>query len=179
MSDIVKTLDDGSNLPYNADISILEKILDDLKNTGKEGINLKTLWDNIAESKNPNKSYTLTMLKYLGLVDSDGIKVWLTDLGNTMRFHPKDKKSKLLIEKLPQTYLTMVKWLKHSGGEMPVNDIKAKFIEAFGSPKSNILFDRSIYNFLNYCKHIGLLTYVGKGSTAKASLTEFGKKILD
>lgn len=179
MSKGEKTQEIGSNIPYNGDMEILEKILDDLKNTGKDGISLKTLWDNIGETKNPNKSYTLTMIKYLNLVDSDGIKIWLTDLGNSIRLYPKDKRSKILIEKLPQIYLTMAKWLKHESGEMAVNDIKAKFIETFGSPKSNVLFDRAIYGFLNYCKHIGLLTYTGKGSTAKATLTEFGKKTLD
>jgi hypothetical protein len=171
--------DKDTDIPYNSDPDVLDKILDELKNTGADGINIKTLWQNIDESTNPNRSYTLTLARYLNLVDSDGAKVWLTKLGNQIRFYSGDKRNMILIENLPQTYTTMCKWIKHSSGEMLASDLKAKYIEVFESMKSNIVFDRAIASFLNYCDHIGLLIYSGKGGKAIIKLTDFGKQVLD
>lgn len=174
-----ETVENDAEIPYNSDPKVLDKILDELKNTGSDGINLKTLWQNIDEAKNMNRSYTLTLAKYLNLVDTDGTKIWLTKLGNQVRFYTGEKRNKILIERMPQTYLTMCKWIKHSSGEMLASDLKSKYVEVFGSMKSNIVFDRAIASFLNYCSHIGILTYFGKGSKAKITLSNFGKQVLD
>lgn len=174
-----EAIDNDAEIPYNADPTVLDKMLDELKNTGSEGINIKTLWQNIDESKNLNRSYTLSLAKFLNLVDSDGAKIWLTKLGNQIRFYSGEKRNGMLVEKMPQTYKTMCKWIKHSSGEILVSDLKAKYVEVFGNMKSNIVFDRAIASFLNYCKHIGVLTYFGKGSKAKITLTNFGRQALD
>jgi hypothetical protein len=167
-------------IPYNTDTTVLGKILDDLKNSGSEGVNLKTLWANIGESNNQNKSYTLNMAKFLNLVDTDGAKVWLTPLGRSIGYVSGDKRNTLLAQNLPEIYMTMFKWIKYSPTEdMFANDIKVKFINTFGDLTSPLLLDRAIASFLHYCQYIGLIKYVGKGRGAKATLTEFGKKVLD
>jgi hypothetical protein len=175
-----KSEKDNVVIPYNADMIILGRILDDLKNSGTDGVNLKTLWANIGQSNNLNKSYTLNMSKFVNLVDTDGTKVWLTPLGRSIGYVSGDKKNTLLAKKLPNVYMTMFKWIKYSAtGEMFANDIKVKFINTFGNLSSPVILDRAVASFLNYCQYIGLLKYTGKGRGAKAMLTEFGKNVLD
>jgi hypothetical protein len=67
--------DTKTDLPYNTDIDLLEKILNDLKNAPKEGEKLDTLWANISAKKSVFKSYTINLAKFLGLIDSDSTKV--------------------------------------------------------------------------------------------------------
>jgi len=166
--------------PYNTDTTVLRKIIDDLKNSGSDGVNLKTLWANIDETKNLNKSYTLNMAKFLNLVDTDNVKVWLTPLGRSIGYLSEEKRNTLLAQNLPEIYMTMFKWLKYSPTEdMLANDFKVRFINTFGDLSSPVLLDRAIASFLHYCESIGLLKYVGRGRGAKAILTEFGKKVLD
>lgn len=172
--------DQSSSLPYNTDVDILDKILKDLKNTGNEGISLDTLWADINETKNVNKRYTLNMAKFLGLIDTDGIKVWLTPLGRSIGYTSIEKRNTTLAHNMPEKYRTIFKWIKFSPShEMSAGDIKAQFVTTFGNPASTLVLDRSIASFLNYCQYIGLLEYKGKGKGAKAILTDFGRKVMD
>ena len=169
-----------ANIPYNTDTGVLGKILDDLKNSSNEGIHIKTLWANIGQTDNKNKSYTLTMAKFLGLLDSDGTKVWLTQLGRSLGYVSGDKRNTILAQNLPEVYKTMFKWIKYSANqEIFANDIKVRFINTYGSLSSPIILDRAVASFLNYCQYISLIKYSGKGRGAKAALTEFGKTVLD
>ena len=167
-------------LPYNTEIEVLDKMLTDMKNTGNEGINIDTLWINIKEANNKNKSYTLNLAKFLNLVDTDGKKVWLTNIGNSIRYVSGDKKNAVLAKNLPSTYLTMFKWINLTkDGEMFANDLKVQYINNYESPSSPVILDRAMATFLNYCQYIGLVKYIGKGRGAKAVITTFGRNILN
>lgn len=165
-------------LPYHADIKILEKILNDLKTGGKDGIKVETLWANIGAKNDKHRSYTLNLGKFLGLVDNDSSKVWLTNFGTTLRYMNKDERNQKLTQKLPDKYLTMYKWIydKH---EMRSNELKAEFIGTWGNNMSTPVLDRAITTFLNYCNWIGVIIYQGRGNQAKAIITDFGKRMLD
>ena len=165
-------------LPYHTDIELLSKMLDDLKTSGKDGVNLNTLWVSIGAAKNSHRSYTMTLGRFLGLVDSDNNKVWLTDFGSTLRYMTKVERSEILATRLPEKYLTMFKWIRASE-EMRSNEIKRKFIEAWGSHSSATVLDRAITTFLNYLHWLGLIVYQGRGNQAKGIITNLGKRVLD
>lgn len=170
--------DSQAMLPYNADTELLAKMLEDLKTAGKEGAKIETVWANISAVKNLNRSYTLNLGKFLGLVDSDSTKVWLTDFGTTLRYMSKNERNIKLGVKLPDKYVTMFKWILDAN-ELRTNEIKQKFIETWGNIMSAPVLDRSISTFLNYCAWLGIVVYQGRGNQAKAVITELGKRILD
>ncbi len=167
-----------TELPYNTDIDLLEKILDDLKNTGKDGVKLDTLWVNLNATKSVYRSYTINLAKFLGLVDSDNTKVWLTDLGTKLRYGTKEERTKVLVANMPEKYLSMFKWIL-GATELRSNEIKNRYIDAWGTPKSTIILDRSIASFLGYCRWLGIINYIGRGNQAKAVVTDLGRKVLD
>ena len=175
--DTPKTGEDGK-LPYNADIVLFDKILNDLRTTSGQGVNLGTLWANIGNHANAGRSYTLSLVKYLGLVDHDSTRVWLTELGTTLKYMAKDDKNRKLAQKLPEKYLTMFKWILDQK-EVSSNNLKRQFIEIWGPVVSPALLNRSITTFLHYCKWLEIITYSGRGAQAKAVITRFGENVLD
>jgi len=169
---------DDEKLPYHADIVLFEKMLGDLKTSGSDGVNLDTLWANIGAAQHKLRSYTLGLGKFVGLMDSDNKKAWLTDLGTTLRYMSKDERGKTLSTKMPEKYLTMFKWILDEK-EVRSNELKRKFIETWGSVISASVLDRAITTFLNYCDWLGIIKYQGRGNQAKAIITEFGKRVLE
>ncbi len=169
----------GGMLPYNTNMGLLDKMISELKNTGKDGMLVDTLWSNLSEKKNVNRKYTLNLAKYLGFIDADSKKIHLTDLGRQVSITSGEKRNILMIRNLPSEYLSMVKWILHSGGETNSQDIKVKFIENFGSVSSNILLDRMVGTFFSYGEYINTLTHTGKGRGAKVVLTDVAKKVID
>jgi len=169
---------ESEKLPYHAEIALFEKILDDLKTTGNEGMNLDTLWEDVGAKQNNLRSFSLGLGKYLGLLDSDNKKAWLTNFGATLRYMSKNDKNKKLALELPSRYLTMFKWIRDAK-EIRSNDLKLKFIENWGTELSKGVLDRVIATFLNYCQWLGLVDYLGRGNQAKATITDFGKQVLD
>ena len=165
-------------LPYNADMTILGKILNDLKTGGKEGVKLETLWANIGEANNKKRSYTMGLAIFLELADTDRSKIWLTDFGSMLRYLNKDERNQKLAQKLPNKYMTMFKWI-HDQNDMRSNELKTKFIETWGNVRSSALLDGAIVTFLKYCNWIEVITYRGRGNQAKASITAFGNRVLD
>lgn len=169
---------DDIKLPYHADIELFEKMITDLKTSGSDGVNLDTLWADIGATKNGLRSFTLSLAKFLGLVDSDTKKAWLTEFGTTLRYMSKDERNKKLATVLPDKYLTMFKWIRDEK-ELRSNELKRKFIETWGNIISAAVLDRVIATFLNYCDWLGVVTYQGRGNQAKAIITDLGKRILE
>ncbi|MEX2193252.1 MAG: DUF5343 domain-containing protein [Nitrosarchaeum sp.] len=167
-----------TKLPYHGDIELFEKMLNDLKTAGIEGINVETMWANIGASKDNMRSFTLNLGKFVGLVDSDNKKAWLTDLGTTLRYMSKEERGKVLSQKLPDKYLTMFKWIQ-SEKEMKSNEIKKRFIQTWGNIFSTSVLDRAITTFLNYADWLNIIIYQGRGNQAKAVITELGKRVLE
>ena len=166
-------------LPYQLDLILLDKILNDLKNTSLEGIKQDTLWLNVGAVKDSNRSYTLNTAKYLGLVETGGGRVWLTPFGlKSIRFSSGDDRKTILTKNLPEEYLVMFKWIKNDQ-ELKSNEIKQKFIDAWGQPQSSVVLDKAIATFLNYCQYLKLIKYLGKGNQARAVITDFGRTVLD
>lgn len=166
-------------LPYNVDIELLDKIMSDLKNTESDGIKQEVLWRNVGGTKNLNRSYTLNAVKYLGLVETASSKVMLTSLGTkSFRFATGNDRRKILFQNLPDEYMTMFKWV-HTAQEIKSNEIKQNFLDSWGQALSNILLDKAIVTFLNYCQYLKLLRYIGKGTQARAIITEIGKQAFD
>jgi len=166
-------------LPYNLDVDLLEKIMGDLKNTDSEGIKQETLWRNVGEAKNSNRSYTLNAGKYLGLIETTSSNVIITSLGTKcFRFATGDDRRKLLFQNLPEEYMTMFKWV-HTAQEIKSNEIKQNFLDSWGQTLSNIVLDKAIATFLNYCQYLKLLRYIGKGTQARAVISEIGKQAFD
>ncbi len=169
---------DESKLPYHADVELFEKMLTDLKSSDMDGINLDTLWVNIGATKNTLRSFTLSLGRFVGLIDTDNKKIWLTDFGSTLQYMSKDERGKVLASKLPEKYLTMFKWIRNDK-ELRSTEIKRKFIEAWGKTISTAVLDRSVTTFLNYCDWLGIITYQGRGNQAKAIITDLGKRVLE
>ena len=170
--------EENLKLPYHADIPLFGKILDDLKTSGKEGISISTLWVNIGGTNKNMRSFTINLGKYVGLFDSDGKKIWLTDFGSTLQYMSKDERGKALASKLPEKYLTMFKWIRNDG-ELRSTEIKRKFIETWSKNISTPVLDRTVTTFLNYCDWLGIITYQGRGNQAKAIITDLGKRALE
>ena len=169
---------EANKLPYNADIALLDKILNDLKTTSAQGISLGTLWANVGNPPKFQRSYTLGLGTFVGVIDHDSKRIWSTELGTTLRYMTKDDKNRTLAAKLPERYLTMLKWIIGEK-EVSPNNLKRQFIETWGSLASRSLLDRSITTFLHYCRWLELITYSGRGLQAKAVITEFGTRALD
>jgi len=171
--------EDTNQLPYNLDIDLFESILNDLKSVGLEGIKMGTLWVNVKAAKNLNRSYTLNMAKYLNLIDTDKTNVWLTDMGiQSFKYASGDKRRIILAQSMPDRYKTMFKWIKNAG-ELATSEIKGEYVKNLGAPISTLIFDKAIATFLIYCDYLKIITYAGKGNAAKATITEFGKTVLD
>lgn len=169
---------ESEKLPYHAEMTLFEKILEDLKTAGSEGMNLDTLWVDVGAKQNNLRSFSLGLGKYLGLLDSDNKKAWLTNLGTILRYMSKNDRSKKLALRLPSRYLTMFKWIRDAE-EIRSNDLKLKFVENWGTKLSKGVLDRVIATFLNYCGWLGIIDYQGRGNQAKATITDFGKQVLD
>src|SRR3989338_9182984 len=123
--------EDQEQLPYNVDIKLFEDILNDLKTTGQNEIKLGTLWVDVSASGNPNRSYTLTMAKFLNLVDTDKTNVWLTSFGvQTFKYSSGDKRRVSLVNNLPERYKVMFKWIKNAG-ELLTSEIKGEYVKNF------------------------------------------------
>jgi hypothetical protein len=165
-------------LPYHTDITLFDKILSDLKTSKSDGISQNTLWANVGATKNNLRSFTLGLGKFVGLLDNDTKKVWLTNFGTTLRYMSKIERNKTLSLKLPEKYLTMFKWIRDEK-EMRSNDLKRKFIDTWGNTMSAPVLDRAIATFLNYCNWLGIIIYQGRGNQAKAIVTDFGKHVLE
>lgn len=171
--------EDANPLPYNLDIKLFEDILNDLKTAGPNGIKLGTLWVNVSAAKNVNRSYTLNMAKYLDLVDTDKTNVWLTDIGiQSFKYASGEKRRTILALNMPDRYKTIFKWIKNAG-ELSTSAIKGEFVRNLGGPKSTLIFDKAITTFLTYCDYLKIITYTGKGNAAKATITEYGRTVLD
>jgi len=167
-----------NEMPYNSDVRLLDKILNDLKTASRDGIKVETLWADLDAKNNINRTYTLKLALYLGLVDTDHSKIWLTDLGTKLGHTAKDDKNKLLASNLPESYRTMVRWILNSD-TLKISDIKIKFIDYKGRLSSDVRLARTIATFLNYCKYIGIIDYSGRGNKVKVSISEFGRKVMD
>ena len=169
----------GTQLPYNLDITLFEKMLNEIKNVPPEGIKQNTLWTNLGEAKNSNRSYTLNLAKYLKLMESDNTDITLTNLGiKCIRYASGEQRKISLAKSMPEEYMAMFKWIKNAS-ELKSNEIKQKFIETWGQTISSVVLDKVIATFLNYCQYLKLLRYIGKGNQARAVITDFGKKVLD
>jgi hypothetical protein len=169
----------GSQLPYNLDITLFDKMLNEIKNLPSEGIKQTTLWTNLGEAINSNRSYTLNLAKYLRLIERDSTDVILTELGiKCIRYATGEQRKISLAKSMPEEYMAMFKWIKNAS-ELKSNEIKQKFIDTWGQSLSSIVLDKAIATFLNYCQYLKLLRYIGKGNQARAVMTDFGKKVLD
>lgn len=80
-------------LPYNVSMKRFDSLLNELKGVGNEGISLETLWVNMGMVKNLNRSYILNFAKYLGLVESNNNRAWLTNLGRKASIAYGEKRS--------------------------------------------------------------------------------------
>jgi hypothetical protein len=168
------------NLPYNVDIGIVAKLLDEIPQIKPDGKNVESLFTEIGEGKNKNRSYSLAMIKFLGLADVDKSKLWPTELGKKLAYASKDGRRTLLAQNLPDVYRTMLKWVRNQQNkQMSSNEIKMMFIDNFGETKSKVIMDRAITAFLNYADYLGMVKFGGKGLAAKCHLTDFGTKILE
>ncbi len=168
------------HLPYQSDMELLDKILLDLRNAPPDGIKQESLWVNVGAAKDPNRSYTLNLAKYLGLAETNSSKISLTKLGvKSFRFSSGDDRRKILAQSMPEEYTAMFKWV-NSAQELKSNEIKQKFIDSWSDQSpSSIVLDKAIATFLNYCQYLKLLRYVGKGNQARAVITDIGKTIFD
>ena len=169
---------EANKLPYNADIALLDKIVNDLKTTGSQGISLGTLWANVGNPPKFQRSYTLNLGKFVGLLDHDSKRIWFTELGKALMYMSKEDRNRTLAAKLPDRYLTMLKWIREEK-EISPNNLKSQYIETWGSPPSRGLLDRSVATFLHYCRWLDLVTYSGRGLQSKVAITEFGVRALD
>lgn len=165
-------------IPYNADIKLLQSILEDLKGTGSDGLLVDTMWTNIGAKSKIGKSYTMNLASYLELVDTDGKKARLTTLGRSINYAPTERRNAILISNLPKKYMAILKWIK-TNGEMSSNDIKIQYINNFDYRGKPLLLDRAIATFLTYCESITAVRHTGKGKGRKAAITDFGRKTLD
>jgi hypothetical protein len=167
-------------LPYNVDFEIFDKILGELQHTKEDGINVNTMWINTGEAKNVNKSYSLNMAKFLGLIEIVGDNVKLTKTGRLVTLTSEGKRNEMLVRNLPDKYIAMYKWIKLSPNhQMQSGDLKVKYHETYGDIHSQNLLERSIATFMKYMEHISVATHSGKGKGAKVILTDAGKTILD
>jgi hypothetical protein len=163
-------------MPYNTSTEIFSKLLSELKMAGRDGVAKAALWKNIGSD--PRNSYTLTLLKFLDLVSEEGSKVKLTKLGIEVVYAPQQEtKNALLIKHLPDSYMTMIKWIFHNQGEMSLSELKVRYINNFDSKLTPAVIKRVITTFLNHGKYIGLLEKDSKANIAV--ITQFGKKIIE
>ena len=167
------------SLPYNLDVKLFEHILNDLKSTGKNGVKLGNLWINVSAAKNLNRSYTLNMITFLEIADSDKTNVWLTDFGvQSIKYASGKKRRTILAKQMPDQYLAMFKWIK-SNEEMTTSEIKGQFVVNYGVPESTLILDKAISSFLIYCDYLEIINFSGKGQGSKAVITKFGSTVLD
>jgi len=174
------TKESVQKMPYNVDMKILDKILAELSHTGEKGMGITQMWTNIGEVKNLNKSYSLNMAKFLGLVETQGNTVKLTSQGRLAIISNESKRKEMFAKNLPEKYEAMYKWIKfRPKQQMLSGDLKTEYFKTYGDISSKLLLERVIATFMKYLEHIGLAQCAGKGQGAKIILTDFGQRLLD
>src|SRR3989338_102287 len=169
-----------TNIPYGAQIKIVEKMINEVPSLGSEGLDLQTFYNNISEGKNQNRSFSLTFVKFLGLIDSNKAKVWSTDLGKKFAHVSSSDRKKFLVKHFPQLYKTILKWIYYGNGkEMSLSELRTKYVETYGGDIAPALLNGAITSFLNYANMLGVIKYIAQGSMSKAVLTELGKNYFD
>ena len=134
-------------------------------------INVGGLFKKINAKNKPVKSYSLSLCKFLGFVESEGVKVKLTKLG--FKYINTSQRKELAAHNLPDKYLTILGWVKTNNGTMSLDEIKTAIIDNWGTPPKERAFSSMLRIFANYCSYIGVLKYV-KGAAGRIELTQLG-----
>ncbi|MFH0954681.1 MAG: hypothetical protein V1777_01100 [Candidatus Micrarchaeota archaeon] len=168
---------DGLDLPYNADYALVDQIVEAIGRS-KGGLNVSDLFEQLISAKNsPQKSYNLSMSKFLGLVESTGSSLKLTSFGREYHVRQRNERKKYLALNLPEKYRTILTWINFKGDSMTISDIKASLVkDAPDAPKKELL-QSMVNNFARFASELQLITYV-KGGQGRCDLTEFGRQVL-
>jgi len=157
-------------------IDLFEKIMAELSRAGEKGINIEELYKSLGVIT-PVGSRSLGLCKFLGVVDSDGKKTWLTEIGFNFVYVSKEERKQVIAQYLPKSYLIMLKWIYNAGGTMPISDIRVSVVKHLEIKVSRRLLESMVTSFANVCEYAGLVNYI-KGKGSRCELTDIGKEFI-
>lgn len=164
-------------LPYNVNIDVLFKVVDELRTAGQGGEKKAVVWQHIGQDKKASYSYVFNMAKALGFIEDDYTTAKITSFGKSVGFLSGEKKNETLARNLPALYNTILKWVYYSDAkELETNDIKSR-LSSSGITLPDSVLDAGVGTFAHYCERLGILRYIGRGKGTKVVLTDFGKRI--
>lgn len=165
------------DLPYDANFSIVESIVQDLDRVGSNGMNIGDLFKGIAIKSKPLKSQALKWCKFFKLISMNGRDTKLSSLGFQYAHAIKEQKNEILIKNIPDKYATILKWISDAEGSMRIKQIKDLFQSNWGFSPNKRLSDSMLNTFARSCEMIGLIKYI-KGPMPRCELTKKGFEVL-
>lgn len=166
-----------SDLPYDINMELFTKMVSALSKVGGKGENIIDLYNSLNINKQV-ASKTSTLLKFVGLANSNNRTIWLTQEGLIFANSTDEGKRKIIMSKLPKKYYTMLNWIKNSkDNSMATNDIRNSVIRIFNVHLGKRLLDSVVVAFCNFFNHFEIIKYT-KGKSSKCELTEIGLSLL-
>lgn len=164
------------SLPYDVDLSIMEKVLEVLQ-MERQGTSTTDLFKKIDVKHASLKSNALKMCKFLGLVDVEATSVSLSSLGSKYFFSPLSERKAFLGKNLPSPYKVLLLWVKSRPAGVSLNELASSAIDAWGKPPNEKTFKSMLNTFARSGEYTGVLQYL-KGGIGKCIITDFGKSAL-
>lgn len=165
-------------LPYDVSMNLFDSMINSLARSGSKGENIGDLYKTL-NTITAIASKTTSLLRYLGLIETNGYKIALTTEGFVFANSPIEEKRNIVMKSLPKNYKIMLSWLKSSkDGSMTTQEIKSSIIKMFNLGLSQRLLDGVVVSFCNFFSHLGIVDYT-KGKGSKCTITELGKSLLD
>lgn len=168
-------------LPYYGRINIVNSIIGELKGATerKEKIIIKR---NIRQST-VGITFSLSLGKFLHLLDSDSKRIWLTDFGYRYSMLSQQQQKELVAKNLPDAYVTLLKWIKNSEQRMmTIDTLKDEILKNFieWKPTERVFYE-SLLTFADVVKYCHLADFVkgSRGSSSRFKITEEGINFFD
>lgn len=170
--------DRKTELPYGADIKMMNDIVDIIGRSGK--IETGKLYELIPSKSKPIKSYSKKISEFFGLIYSEGMTLSLTKNGSLYRASKNEQEKKVfLTQHLPEKYVTILTWINGSSERtMTLSELSKTMISTWGDKPNKNYFSWVINTFATFCNWIGVINYI-KGPNTKYILTDMGRAALE
>lgn len=166
-----------SELPYDINMELFTKMINALSKVGGKGENIIDLYNSLNVRKQV-ASKTSTLLKFVGLANSNNRTIWLTQEGLIFSNSTEEGKREIIMSKLPKKYRVMLNWFKNSKEHsMATSDIRNSVIKIFNVHVGKRLLDSMVVAFCNFFNYFGIVKYT-KGKSSKCEITQIGLSLL-
>ena len=163
-------IQENKELPYGADLGITFAIVETIGRSGR--MTISDLYKQINAKVTPTKSYGKKMAEFLGLIQSNGSSLEITEAGKLFLANKSElDRKKFLANNLPKKY-----WKDETKNK---KGIRQAIVRNKMEDKPNpTIYDWMLNNFANFGDYIGVLKYI-KGQDSRCQITPAGIAVLN